>query len=125
MIRELSLIAAAGAVGTLARFGLHHLVQRLTGSTFPLGTLIVNVLGCFLFGVVWILAEERMAISAQTRTIVLIGFMGAFTTFSTFAFDTGAYLRDSNWQSAFANLLLQNLLGITAIFAGFAAARHL
>lgn len=125
MIRELSLIAVAGAAGTLARFGLHYLVHRFVGSAFPWGTLVVNVLGCFLFGVVWILSEERMSITPQTRVIVLVGFMGAFTTFSTFAFETGTFLRDSNWQSAFANLLLQNLLGIAAIFAGFAAGRHL
>jgi CrcB protein len=125
LIRELSLIAAAGAVGTLARYGLHHAVHKFAGAAFPWGTLIVNLLGCFLFGLVWMLAEERMVISPQTRTVVLVGFMGAFTTFSTFAFDTSAFLRHSNWQLATANLLLQNVLGIAAIFAGFSVGRHI
>ena len=123
MFRELSLIAVAGAVGTLARYGLHHVVQRASVSTFPWGTLAVNVLGCFLFGVVWTLAEERVLISQQAKLIVLVGFMGAFTTFSTFAFDSGALMRDTNWMPAVANVLLENLLGIGAIFAGFAAGR--
>lgn len=123
MFRELSLIAAAGAVGTLARYGLHHVVQRASGSTFPWGTLAVNVLGCFLFGIVWTLAEERVLISQQSKLVVLVGFMGAFTTFSTFAFDSGALIRDGNWMPAVANVLLENLLGIGAIFAGFAVGR--
>jgi fluoride exporter len=123
VFRELSLIAAAGAVGTLARYGLHHVVQHASGSAFPWGTLAVNVLGCFLFGVVWMLAEERALISQQTAKIVLVGFMGAFTTFSTFGFDSASLMREANWNAAVANILLQNLLGIGAIFAGFAAAR--
>lgn len=116
-------LALAGSAGTLARWGLQGMVQRATGSAFPWGTLAVNVAGCFLFGCVWSLAEERMLLSAETRILLLVGFMGAFTTFSSFAFETGALLRDAQYARAAANVALQNLLGIVALFAGHAAGR--
>jgi CrcB protein len=100
-------------------------VQRLHDSGFPWGTLAVNTLGCFLFGVVWSLAEERLVISGETRLVVLIGFMGAFTTFSTYAFETGAMLRDAEWWLAAGNVLSQNLLGIAGFFLGGALGRSL
>jgi CrcB protein len=125
MWRKLALLALAGALGTLARYGLGGLVQRLRDGEFPLGTLAVNCTGCFLFGVVWSLAEERMLIRGETRAIVLIGFMGAFTTYSTYAFETAEMLRDSEWWLAAANLALQNVLGITCVFLGLAAGRLL
>ncbi len=121
--RKLLALAVAGAVGTLARYGLAGLVQHLHESTFPWGTLVVNALGCFLFGVVWALAEERMLISGETRLVVLVGFMGAFTTFSTYAFETSAMLRDAEWLLAASNLLAQNVLGIACFFVGVALGR--
>jgi fluoride exporter len=125
MIARLGWLAAAGALGTLARYGLAGAVQRLHDSGFPWGTLAVNTLGCFLFGAVWSLAEERLVISGETRLVVLIGFMGAFTTFSTYAFETGAMLRDAEWWLAAGNVLSQNLLGIAGFFLGGALGRSL
>ena len=126
MGKHLAWLAVAGAAGTLCRYGLSGLVSRLASEKFPWGTLAVNALGCFLFGVVWtIAAEDRMLISSETRTILLVGFMGAFTTFSTFAFETGGMLRDSEWWPAAANLLAHNLLGLACIFLGFAVGRWL
>ena len=125
MLKELCLLAVAGAAGTLSRYGLAELVQRVCGGRFPWGTLCVNALGCFLFGLVWALAEERLVISGQTRLVLLVGFMGAFTTFSTFAYDTSALLRDSQWWLAAGNLLAQNVLGLTCIFLGLAIPRWL
>ena len=119
------LIALAGSLGTLARYGLGGLVHRLVPWPFPWGTIAVNILGSFLFGLVWALAQERSMISAEARIIVLAGFMGAFTTFSTFMFETGELLRNSQWALAAGNLLLQNLLGLVAVFAGWALARAL
>jgi fluoride exporter len=123
--KELGWLAAAGAAGTLCRYGLGGLVQRFAGEKFPWGTLAVNAAGCFLFGVVWTMAEERMLISGRTRTIVLVGFMGAFTTFSTYAFETSSFLRGADWWPAAANVLAQNLLGLLCVFLGFAAGRWL
>jgi CrcB protein len=117
-------IAAAGAAGTLARYWLGGLVPRWTGESFPWGTLVVNVVGCFLFGVVWVLAEERFLISGETRVVILVGFMGAFTTYSTFAFETGQMFRDTQWMYAFANIAAQLLLGFAGLFLGFAVGRQ-
>ena len=122
MLKELSLLAIAGATGTLARYGVSGIVQRFFGEGFPWGTLTVNVVGCFLFAFVWGLAEERMIISGQTRIIVLTGFMGAFTTFSTFAFETTELLRNE-WWLAICNLAANNVLGVIFVLLGFAASR--
>lgn len=123
LLKELLLIAIAGALGTLSRYGGMGLVQRIAGASFPWGTLVVNATGCLLFGIVWTLAEERLLIRGQTRFIILTGFMGAFTTFSTFAFETSQLIRDSQWLLATANLLAQNVLGMVCLLAGFAIAR--
>jgi CrcB protein len=122
---RLVLLAIAGAVGTLARYWLGGLVQRIAGESFPWGTLVVNVLGCLLFGLVWPLAEERMLISGQTRIVILVGFMGAFTTFSTFAFETEQMLSDVEWVRGLGNIALQNVLGIAAVGLGFVIGRIL
>jgi len=116
-------ILIAGALGTLARYWLGGFVQRISGGVFPWGTFAVNMAGCFLFGLIWAMAEERLVVSGGTRAIILIGFMGAFTTFSTFIFETGALFRDSQWALAVGNLMLQNFFGIAFLLLGFAAGR--
>ncbi|MEX0776150.1 MAG: fluoride efflux transporter CrcB [Phycisphaeraceae bacterium] len=124
MFQKLLWIAVAGAAGTLARYGLAGLVHRWPGSSeFPWGTLVVNAAGCLLFGVVWGLAEYRHVISDDLRPIILIGFMGAFTTFSTFAFETTHMLQGAQWGYAAANIVAQNVLGVIMVLAGFALAR--
>jgi CrcB protein len=109
---KLLLIAAAGGLGSLARYGLSGVVQNWSGSTFPYGTTVVNLLGSLAF-----------AISPQTRIIILVGFMGAFTTFSTLMFETAMLLQDSEWLLAAANLGVQNFIGLLAIFLGLFAGR--
>ena len=124
-MEKLLWIGLAGVLGTFARYGLSGAVQRACGTAFPCGTLAVNVLGCFLFGIVWTLAEDRLSISAEVRTVVLIGFMGAFTTFSSFAFETAQLLRDAQWASAAVNIVAQNVLGLVGLFLGLMAGRLL
>ncbi len=124
MLQKILLIAAAGAAGTLLRFALSGAVQKGLGSAaFPYGTLAVNVIGCFLFGLIFTLAEEKMLISSEARIILLVGFMGAFTTFSTFGFETAAFIRDSQWGFAALNVATQNITGILAIFGGIILGR--
>lgn len=119
MITKILFLATAGALGTIARYGLSGVVQNnFGGGGFPLGTLVVNAIGCFAFGLIWTLAEERLVISGELRTIVLIGFMGAFTTMSTFAFESAELMRDSEWALALINVTAQNTASITAVFCG-------
>ncbi|MFB3785659.1 MAG: CrcB family protein [bacterium] len=125
MDKKLVLIALTGGLGSLARYGLAGLVQRWAGSGFAWGTPVVNLLGCFLFGVIWSLAEERILISGETRAILLVGFLGAFTTFSTYVFETGELLRDAQWRWAAGNVCLQTFGGLAAFFAGLAGGRIL
>ncbi|MBI3811742.1 MAG: fluoride efflux transporter CrcB [Nitrospirae bacterium] len=124
-MEKLIWIGLAGALGTFARYGLSGVVQRACGASFPCGTLAVNILGCFLFGLVWSLAEDRLLIRGEVRTVILIGFMGAFTTFSSFAFETAQLLRDAQWASAATNIAAQNVLGIVGLFLGLMAGRLL
>lgn len=121
MLQKLLLIGLAGGLGALSRYGLSGLVQRLSGGTFPLGTFVVNVLGCFLFGLVWGLLENRLG--PQFRLVVLTGYMGAFTTFSTYAFESAGLLQHGQWAWAVANLAGQNVLGLALLLAGLALGR--
>jgi len=125
LLEKLLWIGLAGVFGTLARYGLSGAAQRACGSSFPCGTLTVNVLGCFIFGLIWVLSEDRLLISGEVRTVILIGFMGAFTTFSSFAFETAQLIRDAQWVSAAANIFVQNTVGIAGLFLGMAAGRML
>jgi CrcB protein len=111
-------LAIAGALGTLSRYGLSGLVHRLVSTTFPLGTAVVNILGCLLFGLLWAVIELRLNIPVQLRIVIFLGFFGAFTTFSSFAFETAQLIDDSQWFWAAANVLLQNSLGLLAMMAG-------
>jgi len=123
MFQKFAWLALAGALGTLARYGLAGLVQRIDGISFPWGTITVNLVGCFLTGLIWALLESRWPATGQVRILVLVGFMGAFTTFSAFIFETGQMLNAAQWTSAAGNLLLQNGLGLIALFAGAALGR--
>lgn len=115
---RLLLIAVAGAAGTLARYGLSSWVRGLSSSSFPWGTLAVNALGCFLFGVVLTLVRERGVIESDTANILMVGFLGAFTTFATFAFESGYYMRAGAMGSMVLNVLLNVVLGLALFLAG-------
>jgi len=125
LVENLLLLALAGAAGTLARYGTGLAVAAVFGDRFPWATLVVNILGSFLFGCVIALATTGAIprVSDQTRLILLTGFMGSFTTFSTFAFETESLLRGASPALGVANLFAQNLLGIAAVAAGFALCR--
>ncbi len=124
-MHKILLIALAGAAGTLCRYWLSGAVYAFAGRDFPWGTWAVNILGSFLFGLVWILSEERGLVSGQARIIILAGFMGAFTTFSTFMFESGEILRDAQWLKLMLNLGGQNVVGFAALFLGTSLGRIL
>lgn len=123
MIQKIMLLALAGALGTIARYGLAGFTHRFLGPSFPWGTLAVNITGCFIAGLLWALFESRWPVSGETRTIILVGFMGAFTTFSAMILETSELMRSAEWMYAAANLTLQNGVGFAALFAGTALGR--
>jgi CrcB protein len=124
LLKKLLLIALAGGLGTLARYGLTGLAHSWLGRDFPWGTIAVNVLGCLAFGVLCASMEGRFAVSNETRIIVLVGFMGAFTTFSTYVFETGNFLQDGQWWEALGNVAIQNVVGLAALMLGLAIGRY-
>jgi fluoride exporter len=124
-MQKILLLALAGAFGTLARYWLSGAVYHYLSRDFPWGTWVVNILGCFLFGLVWVLADERGIIPGHLRTIVLIGFMGAFTTFSTYVFESGAMGQGGQWFGMGLNLIGQNVIGFAALYLGYASGRLL
>lgn len=118
-MEKLLSVAVGGAAGALARYGTVVAYQRFAPSTFPLAILTVNVLGSLLFGLMWAYAEDRDWISENMRLLVLTGFLGSFTTFSTFAFDEAMFIRSGSWAIFVANLLISNTAALAAVFIGF------
>jgi len=116
------LIFCAGGCGALARFGLTQAVGRFITSNYPLGTLVANVLGSYLFGVIWELAAVRMMLADATRVVLCVGFMGSFTTFSSLIFDSFA-LGQTRPLLLLVNIVLQVVLGFAALYGGIQTAR--
>ncbi len=125
MVQRWLWIALAGGAGALARYGLGGLVQRLGGASFPWGTAAVNAAGCLLFGIAVGFLESRVTVSAHLRPLLLIGFLGAFTTFSTFAFESAELLLDRQWAYFAANVVGQNVVGVLSVILGLALGRWL
>jgi CrcB protein len=123
MFQKLMYLALAGAAGTLVRYWLSGIVQRNIITEFPLGTAVVNLLGCLVFGILWAFLENRLSIGGQVRIILFVGFFGAFTTFSSLMFETAQLMEDSQWLWASSNVILQNILGLVGIIIGLAIGR--
>jgi CrcB protein len=122
VIRQIAIVAAGGAIGAVLRFGLSGWLQRLAPH-FPLGTLVVNVLGCLAIGVLMTLSEESGKVSVDTRLFIAVGLLGAFTTFSTFGYETFGLLRRGETALALASVAANVLIGLGAVVAGRAIAR--
>ena len=112
------LLISFGAAGTLARYWLQGLVQNRAGISFPAGTLAVNLAGCFLLGGVGQYALHHIVIPPEWRTGILVGFFGAFTTFSTFGWETVKMLEDGDWPHATLYVAASVVGGIFAALAG-------
>jgi len=123
MFQKIFFLAFAGAAGTLARYWLGGLVQRNIPTDFPFGTAAVNIIGCLIFGLLWAFMESRLSIGGQMRMVIFVGFFGAFTTFSSFVFETAQLLKESQWLWASANIILQNVLGLVSIIIGLTIGR--
>jgi len=116
-------IAVAGALGTLARWGLSGLSHRLLGDRFAWGTLAVNLIGCLVLGFLMEAVLSGTLIPRALRLPLAVGFCGAFTTFSTFGYETLRYIQAGNWLYAAGNTALNVILGLGMVWLGFILAR--
>ena len=120
------LIVSIGAIfGANARYILSRFAAKVMGPVFPYGTLVINVSGSLIVGFFMIWASERVLIDPRWRLLIVIGFCGAFTTFSSYAFETMAYFEQGQWWLMFTNIGSNNLLSLAAALAGMALARAL
>jgi len=104
-------LAIGSMIGGYARYFLAGFVYQIFGAAFPYGTLVVNLIGCFLIGFLNTLAEEKFLLNPNARILLMIGFCGAFTTFSTFMLETGNLIRDGETIRAFLNVFGSFVLG--------------
>ena len=118
-------VAVGSAVGGVARFALASLVQQRAGSNFPLGTLVVNISGSFVLGLVLRYALGTQAISPEVRALLTTGFCGGYTTFSTFTYDTMLLLEDGQTSRAGLYVLLSVALSLAGAWLGILGGRSL
>ena len=115
---RLLLIAVFGAAGTLARYGLQGLVQVRVGSTFPWGTLLINLTGCFFLGLIGQMMLNRMMVSSELRVAIAVGFFGGYTTFSSFGWEAAKMLESGEWLRSMTYVAASVVLGLLLSVAG-------
>lgn len=119
---KLFLVALGGIFGSTSRYLLAGFIQQMTGATFPHGTVVVNLLGSFLFGFVWGIFESRVTcasfLTAELRLLILTGFMGSLTTFSTLTMEGLALLQAAQWLQAALYIAGQVCAGIFLVWLG-------
>jgi CrcB protein len=115
---KIVLIALFGAVGTLARYGLQILLQARTGVSFPYGTLLVNLTGCFFLGLIGQYTLTRMAISPEWRVAIAVGFFGGYTTFSSFGWESAKMMEAGAWARASLYVGASVIAGLLLTVAG-------
>jgi len=125
LLKNFLAISIAAIVGANLRYILSRLTARELGPVFPYGTLFINIAGSFIVGLFLIWTTERVLIDPRWRLVVVIGFCGSFTTFSSYAFETMAYFEQGQWALMAANILANNLLCLAGALAGMALARAL
>lgn len=118
-------VAAGGAVGCAARYGLTQLIQTFWGRNFPLATLTINIIGSFLLGFLFFETLERLTMAPALRTAILTGGLGGFTTFSTFMVESLLLVEDGNPGHALLYVTLSVVLGFSAALAGGFLSRHI
>ena len=116
---QLLWVGVGGFLGSVGRFVIAGFFNRLSPAlAFPIGTLAVNILGCFLIGLLHGLAESRNILGTDTRIFLFIGVLGGFTTYSTFGFESLALLKDGAMLKASANIIIHIFVGLAAVWLG-------
>lgn len=123
-MNQIIAIAAGGAVGSVLRYWMSTVVYNLWGRTFPYGTLAVNVLGCLLMGILFVILTERATGDGVLRAGVLVGLLGGFTTFSAFSMETFSLIEEGALLKALLNVAASLVLCVAATWVGVAIARH-
>lgn len=118
MMTKIALLIIGGATGTIARYALSGAVYRICGTNFPHGTLIVNLTGCLIVGFLASLSENKFLIGPSLRLLLMIGFCGAFTTFSTFILESANLIKDGETLKAFLNVILSVVIGFIVFRIG-------
>ena len=113
-------LLVGGITGTFARYFFSGAVYEVTGTNFPYGTLLVNLVGCFAIGIFAALADEKFLLSPEMKLLLMAGFCGAFTTFSTFIFETSNLVKDGENLKALGNILASVIIGFAVFRAGYA-----
>jgi CrcB protein len=122
---KILLIGVAGLAGTLARYWLSGWADSRWGPTFPIGTLIVNLVGCLAIGFLFHATQEKYLVDPVIRSAILVGILGGFTTFSSFAVQTFNLMRDGEFFLAGVNLLVSNVAGLILVWVGYSVSRSL
>ncbi len=118
-------IGLGGFLGAVSRYAVALWIGQRWGRTFPLGTFVINVSGSFLISLVMALFTEKYLVNPQWRLFLAVGFLGAYTTFSTFEFETGTLLSDGEWMLALLNVVLSVVVGFIALKLGYVAAKFI
>jgi CrcB protein len=118
-------VAIGGAMGSVARFLLSGLIQRSSGTIFPIWTLVINVTGSLLLGFLMRYLIDGVSVSAEMRVLLTAGFCGGYTTFSTFSYETVSLIEQGDWGRSALYVTLSVVLSILGTFAGVAIAKEL
>ena len=118
MVRNGFIVGIGGFIGAIVRYALAIWIGQTWGRSFPLGTFVINVSGSFLIGLLMTLFAERYTVDPAWRLLFVVGFLGAYTTFSTFEYETGKLIKDSEWLFASMNVILSVVLGFVALKVG-------
>lgn len=116
--RYVLIVALGGAFGAVTRYGVSLWIGRRFGTDFPWGTMVVNIAGCFLIGLMMQLLISRAWFDDQMRLLIITGFLGSLTTFSTFGYDTVVLLDQQRWPAALASVLTNLFIGLAAVYLG-------
>jgi CrcB protein len=117
------LIGVAGLVGTLARVWFADVIGEWWNGRFPIGTVIVNLVGCFAIGFLFHLTQDRYVIDPVLRSALLVGVLGGFTTFSSYGLQVFTSFQEGEVFLAMANVLISNVVGLLLVWAGYAVSR--